>query len=129
MNFLHDPVHIIQPNSDMMEEQLVIAVHFFYELVDLGIFKELLKGEEMLMNAPLFCLPKAGQPGQWHILADMHKGRQNKAIGTDPTTFSKALVILDQMYGNGWSAVVDASTDELAFTIFTEFISGSIYHH
>jgi hypothetical protein len=85
MNFLHDPVHIIQPNSDMTEEQLVIASQFFDELVDLGIFKELLEGEEMLTNAPLFCLPKAGQPGQWRILADMRKGRQNEAIGADPT--------------------------------------------
>ena len=96
MNFLHDPVHIIQPNSDMTEEQLVIAVQYYDELVDLEIFKELLEGEEMLTNAPLFCLPKAGQPGQWRILADMQKGHHNETIGADPTNFPKASVILDQ---------------------------------
>ena len=120
MNFLRDPVHIVQPNSAMTEEQLVIAVQFFDELVDLGIFKELLEDEIMLTNAPLFCLPKAGQPGQWRILADMRKGRQNEAIGADPTIFPKASVILDQMYCGGWSAVVDASKFFHQFTVRKE---------
>jgi hypothetical protein len=102
MNFLRYPVHLVQPTSDMREEQMAIAVQFFYELVDLGIFKE------------------TGQPGEWQILADMRKGRQNEAIGADPTIFPKALMVLDQMYCNGWSAVVDASKFFHQFTVRKE---------
>jgi hypothetical protein len=120
MNFLRGPAHLVQPNLDMTEEQMAIAVRFFDELVDLGIFKELLEGEEMLTNAPLFCLPKACQPGEWQILADMRKGRQNEAIGADPTIFPKASMILDQMYCNVWSAVVDASKFFHQFTVRKE---------
>jgi hypothetical protein len=47
MNFLPDPVYLVQPNLDMTEEQMVIAVQFcFDKLVDLSIFMELLKGEK-----------------------------------------------------------------------------------
>jgi hypothetical protein len=57
MDLLHDLICPIQSNSDMMEEQL------FDKLVDLGIFKEVIDGKKMVTNAPLLCLPKAGQPG------------------------------------------------------------------
>jgi hypothetical protein len=65
--------------------------------------------EKVVANAPLFCLPKPGQPGQWRVLADMKFGRQNEAIGTDRTVFPRGNVILSQMYSGGYLTVVDAS--------------------
>jgi hypothetical protein len=99
---------MISPNSDMTDEQLNIAEEFLEELVSLGILIEV-DSEYVRANAPTFCLPKPGQPGQWRILADMRKGRQNEAIGPDPTVFPKTSFILDQLYTNGFSAVVDVS--------------------
>jgi hypothetical protein len=60
-------------------------------------------------NSPIFCLLKPGQPGQWRVLADMKKGLQNEAIGSDPTSFPKTTHILEQLYTGGFSAVVDLS--------------------
>jgi hypothetical protein len=109
MNFLKEPLHIIQPNSSMTDEQLRIAEEFITELVDLGVLLEV-DLDYVKTNAPTFCLPKSGQPGQWRVLADMRKGRQNEAIGPDPTIFPKTLHILDQMYTGGYSCVIaDAS--------------------
>jgi hypothetical protein len=108
MNFMHQPRCEITPNSPMDEEQIAIAEEFLDELVSLGTFIPVAPGE-MVANGPLFCLPKPGQPGQWRILSDMKRGGQNAAIGPDPTVFPKSEHILDQMYTNGWSAVVDAS--------------------
>jgi hypothetical protein len=39
----------------------------------------------------------------------MKLGRQNEAIGSDPTVFPRSDVILSQMYSGGFSTVVDAS--------------------
>jgi hypothetical protein len=39
----------------------------------------------------------------------MRKGRQNQAIGADPTVFPKTLHILDQMYTGGYTCVINAS--------------------
>jgi hypothetical protein len=39
----------------------------------------------------------------------MKSGRQNEAIGSDPTVFPRSDVILSQMYSGGCSTVVDAS--------------------
>jgi hypothetical protein len=108
MNFLCEPRHELTPNSDMEEEQIVIAEEFLDKLVDLGVLAEVEPGE-IVANGPLFCLPKPGQPGQWRILSDMRRGGQNEAIGADPTVFLKAGVILEQLYSGGWQAVVDAS--------------------
>jgi hypothetical protein len=68
--------------------------------------------DKIVTDGPLFCLPKAGQPGQpgqWCILSDMRLGGQNEAIGAGPTVFPKSSSILDQMYTGRWSAVIDAS--------------------
>jgi hypothetical protein len=108
MNFLRDPISLIQPNSDMTEEQLEIAEEFLCELVDLGVLLEV-DSAYVKTNSPIFCLPKPGQPGQWRVLADMKKGLQNEAIGADPTTFPKTIHILEQLYSGGFSAVVDLS--------------------
>jgi hypothetical protein len=73
MNFLKEPLSIIQPNSAMTEEQLEIAEEFIIELVGLGVLIEVDDGY-LKTNAPTLCLPKPGQPGQWRVLADMKKG-------------------------------------------------------
>jgi hypothetical protein len=108
MNFLRDPIPLIQPNLPMTPEQLEIAEEFIEELVDLGVLLEV-DIECIKTNAPTFCLPKRGQPGQWQVLANMKKGRQNEAIASDPTVFPKTAYILDQMYQGGYSCVIDAS--------------------
>jgi hypothetical protein len=92
----------------MTADQLAIAEEFIVELVSLGVLIEV-DGEYLKTNAPTFCLPKPGQPGQWRVLADMKKGRQNEAMAADPTVFPKTLYILHQMYHGGYSVVIDAS--------------------
>ena len=109
MNFLKELIHHILPNSDMTPEQQIIAGDFVDELILLGVLLPETETDKVVTNAPLFCLPKAGQPGQWRILADMKSGRQNEAIGSDPTVFPRSDVILSQMYSGGYSTVVDAS--------------------
>jgi hypothetical protein len=107
-NFSRDPIALIQPNSDMTEEQIDVSEDFLSELVDLGALLEV-DYEYVKTNSPIFCLPKPGQPGQCRVLADMKKGLQNEAIGSDPTSFPKTVHILEQLYTGGFSAVVDLS--------------------
>ena len=107
--FLKEPIHHILPNSDKTPEQQIIAGDFLDELILLGVLLPETETDKVVTNAPLFCLPKAGQPGQWRILADMKSGRQNEAIGSDPTVFPRSDGILSQMYSGGYSTVVDAS--------------------
>jgi hypothetical protein len=108
MNFLTEPPHIISLNSAMTLEQEDVAEAFLQELVGLGVFLEV-DADFVVVNAPMFCLPKLGQPGEWRILADMKRGGQNACVGADPTVFPRSLFILDQMYNGGWSWVVDMS--------------------
>jgi hypothetical protein len=63
----------------------------------------------MKANAPLFTVEKAGQPGQWRVIADMKNGGQNDHIGKDPVHLPRASGILEKLYTGGWSAIVDAS--------------------
>ena len=112
MNFLTEPEHQIQPNADMTPEQLDIAANFVNELLDLGVMVE----GDIKTNAPLFVLPKDGQPDEWRVLADMKLGGQNAHIGSDPTVFPKSGVILYQLYSGGYSAVIDASKFFYQFT-------------
>ena len=60
-------------------------------------------------NAPLFCVPKEGQPGEWRVIADMLHGGQNACMASDPVFLPRTTHILSQMYSGGYSAVVDAS--------------------
>jgi hypothetical protein len=73
---------------------------------------------EMKVNAPLFAVAKAGQPGQWRIIADMKSGGQTEHLGKDPTHLPQAHGILERLYTGGWSAIIDlilvAFTPELA---------------
>jgi hypothetical protein len=109
MNFLKTPRETILPNSDMTPEQAFIAGEFVDELVTLGVVEAATPEKPMVANAPLFTLPKEGQPGQWRVLADMKFGRQNECIGSDPTVFPRSDVILSHLHSGGYSAVVDCS--------------------
>jgi hypothetical protein len=93
----------------MMEEQVEIAGEFIDELWQIGVFELIPEGMEMYANAPLFTVPKAGQPGQWRVIADMKNGGQNAHIGRDPVHLPQARGILEKLYTGSWSAVVDAS--------------------
>lgn len=108
MNFLVTPPAELHDNSDMDEEQTKVAGAFVDELVGLGVLRDL-QDEQILATAPLFCIPKEGQPGEWRVIADMLRGGQNGAIGSDPVVLPRPLHILDLMYEGGYSAVVDAS--------------------
>ena len=109
MNFLQPPEPVHHPNAKMDETQKEVAVEFVEELMELGVLQPLPEGEEVLSTAPLFCVPKEGQPGQWRVIADMLRGGQNGCIGSDPVILPRVTHILDSLYTEGWSAVVDAS--------------------
>lgn len=109
MNFLMEPTKGISPNAPMTEEQMDIAVEFIDELWQIGVFKEVPEGCELKANAPLFNVPKPGQPRQWRVITDMKNGGQNDHIGKDPVHVPQARGILERLYTGGWSAIVDAS--------------------
>ena len=106
--FLTKPTPTILPNAEMDESGLSAATEFVEELIQLGVLREG-EGIEVLSNAPLFVVAKAGQPGQWRVIADMKKGGQNDAIGADPCFLPRANHILEELYTGGYSAVVDLS--------------------
>jgi hypothetical protein len=109
MNFLKQPSEEILPNSDMDEDQLSTASDFFDELVSLGALELCPPDDPLVANAPLFCVPKPGQPGQWRVIANMKEGGQNASIGNDPVYLPRVDTILPYLYSGGWSATVDAS--------------------
>jgi hypothetical protein len=110
MNFLKSPSPEMKPNAVMDDEQLAVAAAFVDELLVLKVLHLLDDGEaEILLNAPLFVVPKEGQPGEWRVIADMLRGGQNMCIGNDPTVLPRISHILDLMYEGGYSGVVDAS--------------------
>ena len=65
MNFLRPPPPHLLPNAEMDESGLEAARKFVDELILLGVFREIDEGMKVLSNAPLFVVPKPGQPGQW----------------------------------------------------------------
>lgn len=109
MNFLEQPAHGLHEHGEMDALQLAVAQEFVDELIGLGAVGPLPKGTKALASTPLFVLPKAGQPGQWRIIANMLTGGQNRSAGNDPVYLNRALHILEQLYTGGWSAVVDAA--------------------
>jgi hypothetical protein len=109
MNFLHTPQKGAAPNSPMDPEQLRIAVEFVEELIELGVLAPKPKDTNLHSTTPLFCLAKAGQPGQWRVIANCRTGGQNDAVGSDPVILPRINHILPRLYQGGWSAVVDAS--------------------
>lgn len=109
MNFLIPPGPAIHPNSPMDPPQLDAACEFVDELVDLGVLIPPPQGMEVLTTTPLFCVDKPHQPGQLRVIADMLRGGQNQVVGADPVFLPKVTHILDSLYAEGFSAVVDAS--------------------
>ena len=109
MNFLTTPKAGLTPNAKLDPEQLEVAIAFVNELIELGVLEEAPDDDPLIATAPLFVVPKPGQPGQWRVIADMKKGGQNESIGADPVYLPRASIILPHMYSGGWSAVVDAS--------------------
>jgi hypothetical protein len=109
MNFLKNPEPMIHENAIMNEEQTRVAADFVKELLDLEAVQTPAEGRQILTTAPLFVVPKEGQEGEWRVIADMLLGGQNECIGGDPVFLPRISHILDQMYSDGHSAVVDAS--------------------
>ena len=109
MNFLTKPPEGLLPNADMDEEQQAVAGNFVAELVELGICGGAPGDRPVLLNAPLFVVPKEGQPGEWRVIADMLRGGQNACMGNDPVFLPRTSHVLDQMHTRGYSAMVDAS--------------------
>lgn len=91
MNFLKEPIHQIAPNSPMTAEELKVAEEFVDELIALGVLREPANDNEVpidvLTNAPLFTVPKPGQPGQYRCIADMLCLPEDKTrlLGTTPS--------------------------------------------
>lgn len=106
MNFRREPPRGLTPNSSMTPEQRRVAGAFVDELIGLGT---LLPTAAFLANAPLFCVPKAGQPDEWRVIANMLTGGQNSVVANDPVFLHRPMDILEQMYRGGYSAVSDAS--------------------
>jgi hypothetical protein len=74
MNFPIEPTCHILPNADLTPEQQIIAGEFANELITLGVLLPETKADKVIANAPLFCLPTAGQPVERRILANMKLG-------------------------------------------------------
>ena len=83
-NFLSEPPAALTPNANMDESGFNATAEFVDELIKLGVVRDIDEGMEILANAPLFVIPKEGQPGEWRVIADMLKGGQNAHIGADP---------------------------------------------
>jgi hypothetical protein len=107
MNFLISPSGELVLNSEMDELELVAAGKFVDQLMALGTLQP--AEGELLANCPLFCVDKAGQPGEKRCIADMKAGGQNACIGKDPVYLVQKRSILALMYANGWTAIADAS--------------------
>ena len=95
MNFLREPPCNITPNAAIDESGLEAAREFVDKLILLGVFREIDEGMRVLSNAPLFVVPKPGQPGQWRCIADMRAGGQNDCIGPDPCFLPRTGHILE----------------------------------
>jgi hypothetical protein len=108
MNFLGYPPSIIHPNGKMDIDALTIAGAFADELIALRVLVDPPQ-EGVKTNAPIFAIPKAGQPGEYRVICNMKEGGQNDYISGDPVYLNRPSHILSQMYYGGWSAVVDAS--------------------
>ena len=69
MNFLRVPEPGLTPNGLMDGAQLQTAGEFVDELISLGVLCLSPSYRDTLLNAPLFVVPKPGQPGQWSCSA------------------------------------------------------------
>jgi hypothetical protein len=109
MNFLVDPPEIIHHNAALDDEQIRVTAAFVDELLELGVVSTLEEGYDIVTTAPMFCVPKEGQEGEWRVIADMLRGGQNSCIGNDPVFLPRPAHILEGLYGHRFPAVVGAS--------------------
>ena len=91
MGFLSEPQNTLHPNSEMDDNQRRVAGEFVDELVAVGAVRKTTPREKLWTNAPLFSVPKPGQPGQWCIIPDCKAGGQNEHIGGDPVYLNHPL--------------------------------------
>ena len=121
MNFLKEPKHQITPNAPMSEDELAVAGEFVDELIALGVLREPIDDSgvpiDIVTNAPLFTVPKPGQPGQYRCIADMLKGGQNDVVGNDPVILPRAPHILDEMYHGGFAQF---APEEMRFVLVVD---------
>lgn len=92
MNFLSTPPVGMTMNGDMDETQRIIAGEFVDELVSLRVLQKPPLGRPTISNAPLFLLPKEGQPGQWRCIANLLTGGQNLVVGNDPVFLPRVAI-------------------------------------
>jgi hypothetical protein len=107
MNFLITPEGELELNSLTEEIDIEVAGKFVDELMSLGVL--LLATEDLKANCPLFCVDKAGQPGQKRCIADCKRGGQNRCTGQDPCFLIRSNDVLPQLYPGGYTAIADAS--------------------
>jgi hypothetical protein len=106
MNFLKFPEPKIHDKAVVDAEQTQVAVGFVEELLDLVVIQRTpLEGVKILTNAPLFVVPKEGQEEEWHVIADMLRGGQNKCMRSSNFTmefpFSRSDVCTRLLSGSG----------------------------
>lgn len=118
MNFLKTPRGKLKLNSPMDDESKEVAGRFVDELKTLGVL--LPATEELIANAPLFCVDKPYDPGAKRCIADCKTGGQNDCIGKDPVFLVQSGDILPHLYPGGYSAVADASKHFHNFPIHPE---------
>ena len=108
MNFVSypPPQETLVPNGDFDEETLPTAVAFVEELISLGV---LVPASQLKATAPIFVIPKAGQPGQWRVIANLKEGGQNAYMAPDPVHLPRSQDILPLLCAGGYSAVIDLS--------------------
>ena len=65
MNFLKVPRNnVSEPDKDMTDDQVEVAVQFTDELMRLGVLCLPPSPAEIKVITPLLCSPKPGQPGE-----------------------------------------------------------------
>ena len=108
MNFLKTPSPYVPETKVLDDSQVSTINQFMAELISLGT---LIPRPRLSVHtiAPMFCLPKHGQPGEWRIIADFRVGGQNECMAKDPVYLQRLQHILPLLYVNGYSAIIDAS--------------------
>ena len=84
----------------MDEEQRLVASQFVDELLDIRAMGHPPIGRQILTTAPLFCVPKDGQPEQCRVIANMRDGGQSLVVRNDPVFLHRVDHMLEQnVYG------------------------------
>jgi hypothetical protein len=76
MNFKKTPKEQSHPPQQFTTEELTTFDEFVDELVTLGVLKQV-PTQHVQVTAPIFFIPKTGQPGQYRVIANFKTGGQN----------------------------------------------------